>query len=529
MLGSRRDVPARLAVALGAALLWAGCDLPFGGGRNGARPGSGPASSEATETSPFAQRLAQSSTLSAALLRHHVAFLASDELEGRGAASQGIRKAADFLERELRRMHLQPLFDQSYRQALPIAVGARLGEDNRIVQAGPAKFRVGKDFVPYTFSTSGEVEGPLVFAGYGVRAPEHHYDDYAEVEVEGRVVVVLAGEPSEDDPHSPFDGRQATRHSSVRAKVVAAREAGALAVLVINDKLGLPGPRTEAESDAGILAVQIASKTAQKLLGFDPLEAKARIDKHTKPESRAAKRPAVRIVTSITRDESTVENIGALLVPPSGPDVMTSTETVLLGAHYDHLGWGGSASLADNARPTVHNGADDNASGVAVALEVMRALAQRPEGLRRRVAVVLFAGEEAGLLGSGYFVKHSPIERSALSTMLNLDMVGQLRDQRVLVHGSESAHEFKAFAEHWIRAHGLEPVLNGESYGPSDHSSFAAEGVAVLELTTGPEPRYHRPEDRPEVLNYVGMAELGATVADMVRVLATVKERPRAP
>lgn len=464
---------------------------------------------------------AGTASVSASELRRHVAYLASDDLEGRGADTRGIHLAADYLEREAREIGLKPVFGDSFRQSFSMTVGARLGEDNVLSQAGPKSFRIGKEFLPFTFSSTGTIEGSLAFLGFGVRAKEHDYDDYAGVDVKGRVVVILTGEPGEDDAKSPFDGKKTTRYSELRKKVLDAREAGAAAVLVIREKLGLFGRTGGAESDAGLITLQITEATAKKLLGLDVSKLRAEIDGDHKPRSRAVDRPPVKISASIVRDRRLVDNVGAMLVPTN-----TATETVIIGAHYDHLGHGGSSSLAGHDKPEIHNGADDNASGSAALLEIARSLAKNTGGLRRRVVFLWFAGEESGLLGSNHFVRHAPFSMESTAAMINLDMVGRLRHNRLNVLGVDSGLELRDLAERAVKQRGLEGVFGGDAYGPSDHTSFYARRVPVFFLFTGAHENYHRPGDDADTLNYPGMAEVAAVAADLIRALATDRGRP---
>lgn len=462
------------------------------------------------------------SSIAAEELRRHVAYLASDRLEGRGADTRGIQLAADYLEREAREIGLRPAFGSSYRQPFVMTVGARPGEKNELSQEGPRSFRIGKDFMPFTFSSTGSASGPLIFAGYGIRAKDLHYDDLEGVEVRGRVLVIYSGEPGEDDEKSPFDGKKTTRYSSLRKKLLDAREAGAAAVLVIREKLRLIGSSGSAESDTGILTHQITEATARKLLGFDPAKLRAEIDRDSKPRPRASAGKPASLTVSIVRDRRPVDNVGALFVPKGA----TGSDVVVIGAHYDHLGHGSSSSLSGSEQPEIHNGADDNASGSAVVLEVARALVQHPEGLKKKVLFTWFAGEESGLLGSGHLVRNPPLPLETMVAMINLDMVGQLRGNRLHVLGVDSGAELRDLATRAVARRKLTGVFGGDAYGPSDHTSFYARGVPVLFLFTGAHEHYHRPSDDIETLNYPGMAEVAAVAADLVRALAASDQRP---
>jgi hypothetical protein len=255
-------------------------------------------------------------------------------------------------------------------------------------------------------------------------------------------------------------------------------------------------------------------------VGFDLAAEKKAIDTDYQPRSKASAAPPVTIQTEIVRERRTVANVGGMLGPEG------ATEWVVIGAHYDHLGYGGSDSLAESDKPQIHNGADDNASGTAVVIEAARAISKMQDGSSRGVLFVLFAGEESGLLGSAHLVKSAPIPMSEVIAMINLDMVGHLREQKLNVMGVKTAVEFRSFTEKLIVQHGLIGSLGGDGYGPSDHTSFYAEGVPVLFLFTGAHTHYHKPSDDPETLNYPGMAKVGAVATDLVRALALAKGRP---
>jgi hypothetical protein len=440
-----------------------------------------------------------------------VAHLASDALEGRGPATAGIHEAAKYLEKELAAVGLEPAFGDGFLQPFEMVVSTTIGAGSSAVQ-GKTRLDAASGFRPYAFSSPARAEGAPVLLGFGVRAKEHGYDDYEGANVEGKIVLVLSGEPGEDDPASPFDGKKTTSHSSARKKALLAREAKASALLVVRDALGKLGAHTD-EADAGIVAGEITTAAAAKLLGLDPAAVRKAIDRKGSPIRKEPRRAKVVVTADVTRERRTVHNVGGM-IPPRGSD-----EWVVLGAHYDHLGYGGSDSLAVGER-AIHNGADDNASGTAVVIEVARSLIGIAGEPRRGLLFLLFAGEEHGLLGSAHFVKNAPIPMAKVAGMVNLDMVGRLRGRRLNVFGVQTATELRAFAEARVRARGLTGSFSGDGYGPSDHTSFYKEGVPVLFLHTGAHTDYHKPSDDPATLNHPGMAEVGALAADMIDELA---------
>lgn len=480
------------------------------------QPSSGPAtpSSSQPATQPandvLSEAFTQGATLSATRLRRDVETLAADAWQGRGPGTDGIHLAADWLQGQLQGLGLRGTFDGRFRQPFQMTVSATVSGHQSLAQPDAPRFRRGTDFEPFVFSKTAAARGRLLFVGFGIRSSDRDFDEYQGHDARGAIVVALSGEP----------GKGTTNDGAIRTKVLRARQAGAIAILIVRSSLD--GPRADAHDDAGIVAVQITPTAAARLLGFDPVAVGQRITSTERPASREPPRPAVEIDVQVQRARATVHNISATLDPPAG----TSTQSVVLGAHYDHLGFGGANSLADSTQRQVHNGADDNASGTAVVLEAARYLANNRAHLRRRVVFVLFAGEEHGLLGSAHFVRSAAVDPSSIAAMINLDMVGHLRDGRLHIMGTGSAPELPALAARAIEAHGLTGVFDKDAYGPSDHTSFYTARVPVLFLFTGAHEHYHRPSDDADTLDYPAMAVVGAVATDLVATLARAKARP---
>ncbi len=492
------------------------------------QPASAPASAPASRaaSAPAIEldvAVATTTSISVDRLRRHVAVLAAPELEGRGAATRGLEQAARYLETEAKAIGLEPGFGASFRQPFEMTVATRVGAGSRLVTAGGRRLAPGPELAPFPFSSSARVRGPVSFAGFGIRARDLDYDDLDGLALTGRIAVVLEGEPGEDDPDSPFDGRRSTAHSGLRQKLLHAREAGAVGVLVVRDgPLDGPDPRAEPASDAGIVAARITSTVARALLGFDPIERRRAIDADHRPRSGPGPDAPIELAVEIERERRTVHNIVGVL------RARTATEAVVLGAHYDHLGYGGAGSLAEDPGAEVHPGADDNASGTAAVLEVARALVaeSRTRPLKRDVWFAWFAGEESGLLGSHHLVERPPLALGSVAAMVNLDMVGHLRDDTLNVMGGGSAPQLEPLARRVLEARGLRGSFDGDAYGPSDHTSFYAARVPVLFLFTGAHEHYHKPSDTPDTLLYPGLATAAAVAGDLVRALAAARDRP---
>jgi len=450
-------------------------------------------------------------------------ILAADSLQGRRAGTPYEQKAAEFLAKELRKSGIPPLLDSGYFQTFDVFLTS--GYDTAQTRAwlitphDTVELLPGRDFVPLSFSSSGEGEFPLQFAGYGITTTKYRYDDYHGSDVTGMGVVVFRHEPREKDPQGLFGTPFPSLFSDLRYKARNAREHGARAVILVTDPLHdddalTPFPRDIAAEDAGILALQIRREVLAPFFPFDSLYQAIEKDLNPHPFRPESLRLKVRI--AIMRKNFPSRNVLAV-IPGKDP----ASGWIILGAHYDHLGLGGPGSGAldpDTLAP--HNGADDNASGVAMVLALARYLRKNP--LRHNVLVAFWGAEEIGALGSAYFVKHMPVPKESVLLYVNFDMVGRLNEEgRLWVTGSGTAKEFDTlFAR--VDTSGLGPLLlefSPEGFGGSDHMNFYTAGIPVTFFFTGVHEDYHRITDDVDKINWKGMARV-ATYA--LRFLKTV-------
>jgi aminopeptidase YwaD len=471
--------------------------------------------------------------LNARFIQADVNFLADPRCEGRGVGTDGIRRAAAYIEDSFRKAGLQPAGSDGYRDAFAVTIGLRLGEGNQLVikQNGltePAQ--MGKDFVPVVLSEPGAAEGPLVFVGHGITAPELHYDDYAGVKVRGAWVMVLEHEPQETNAKSPFRASSAYRYRELRYKAINAREHGAKGVLLVRDLHHHPaaaGPElvpfdtADPVSGAGIVVVQITNELANHLLGPNRniRSLGDKLDASLVPGSFPVEAAVSGRVNIEQRHERAWNVVG--IIP--GSDPVLRRETVLIGAHYDHLGYGGHDSLSPGER-VIHPGADDNASGTAGVLALAR-LFGRNGGPRRSVAFACFSGEELGILGSSHLAKNMPAGLGKVVAMLNMDMVGRGTGNVVQVHGTETAREWPGILARVGSKSGLDVRASGGGYGPSDHTSFYAQGIPVLFFFTGAHTDYHKPSDTPDKLNAQGEVRVLRLVNAVALEAANVEKR----
>ena len=462
-------------------------------------------------------------TITAPELKKHVEFLADDAREGRGTGSAGERAAAEYMIAAFRAAGLEGGGeDGSFLQPFEVPGDARLeGTPALQVQVGSwwRDLAIDKEARPFGFSGTGALEAPLVFAGYGVVDPARGYDDYAGLDVKGKAVLILRHQPR------PDEGARENAFFVTKARL--ARERGAAALLVVNDTLhqrddGL-APFGGAE-DAGLPAFHVTRKVASSLFqlaGLDLAAIQRGIDEGLRPASRELP-GRVKLAVKVERQLLRPRNVIARL---AGSDPALAHEVVVIGAHYDHLGRGHTGqSLAPGAKDEIHNGADDNASGTAGILELAQAMAAaRP---KRTVYFVGFSGEEMGLLGSEYFVKHPPIDLKRVVAMINLDMIGRLAKERLEVGGVGSSPGFTELVKRVCEPEGFQLKLTRSGFGPSDHASFYGAGVPVLFFFTGLHGDYHRPSDDPPTVDAEGMQRVARAAFACALELANAPERP---
>ncbi len=446
--------------------------------------------------------------ITAAELEAHVKFLASDALQGRRAGSPGADEAAQYIAREFQRDQLTPLGpDGSYLQTFDFISGVRLGAKNAFTAETPTgsqMFRLDSDFRPLGFSANGACDGPLVFAGYGISLPEKQYDDFAGLDVRDKIVLVFRGSPTLDSASQSLE-----MISSVRYKATKAKDLGAKAILFVlgpaekeNDRL-IRLSYDQSTGSGDIPALSLTQQAADRLVqttGHTLRQLQESIDGSRTPASCLVPNTRLHIATDVETIPARSSNVIGYL---PGNDPLLKDQVVVIGAHYDHLGMGGEGS--GSLKPdtvAVHPGADDNGSGTAGLLELAEAFAAHRNELRRSLLFVAFTGEELGLLGSAYYVKHPVIPLERTVSMLNMDMIGRLSHRTLIVYGTGTAPEFDSL----VRAHDADSAfvlkLVRDGYGPSDQASFYGKQIPVLHFFTDLHGDYHRPTDTEDRLNY---------------------------
>ena len=464
-----------------------------------------------------------------------VKFLASPEMRGRATGSPELEKAAAYIRDQFRGMKLKPISGDSYFQDFDVTTSARLGKKNELTYstgAAPESLRFEQDFVPLNLSSAGQASGGVVFAGFGITAPEYNYDDYAGVDVKGKIVLLLRHEPQEFDEKSVFEGKVYTAHSQIFSKAANAKIHGAKAVLMVNDVGTHSGDADDLEKfgatagpdNAGIEFVQVKAKVVDRWLALSGknLEAIEKdIDKELHPESFAlSDKLRLDMDVDIGREVKTVHNVGAYLPGET-------SEYVVIGAHYDHLGLGEQFSMAPSLAGTVHPGADDNASGTAGVIELARWFSREPRH-PRGVLFLTFAGEELGLLGSSYYVNHPLLPLKDDIAMINMDMIGRIRDHKVYLGGVGTGTTFAALLKDLGPKHDFDTDLSEKAgYGSSDHTSFTTKQIPVLFFFSGLHADYHKPSDTWDKIDAPDAVRLLGLVADVTGHLIDSSPRPQ--
>jgi Iap family predicted aminopeptidase len=412
-------------------------------------------------------------------MKKDILYLASDELEGRDTGTKGERLAAEYMIERMKGLGIKPAGTEGFLQPFEFSATPVISESNTL-SIGATNIDLDEDAYPLNFCGSGAVSGKLIDCKYGIVASDLDYDDYAEIEdVKGNVALISVSSPDGVHPHSAYFA-----YSDLRTRAAQAFEKGALAVFFHKD-------------DA---TVQDPSKVLTEKV--DPLSGPVIFLK----KSPADRNADVALDYSIVRERKTGNNVVGFLD-------LGKKNTVIIGAHYDHLGHGISGSL-HAGESAIHNGADDNASGVAAMLQIAQDM--KTAGTENNYLLIGFSGEERGLLGSNHFAKNPTINLSTVNYMINMDMVGRLNDEKNVVSinavGTSPSWHFIDSLE----VNGLGTVTTQSGVGPSDHTSFYLQDIPVLHFFSGTHTDYHKPSDDEHLINYEGMERIVAMIEHII-------------
>ncbi|MEE8386172.1 MAG: M28 family peptidase, partial [Dehalococcoidia bacterium] len=485
---------------------------------------------------PLAQQAVAAAGLSPEILaedaRAHVGYLASDECAGRLTGTAGASRAGQYIAAAFGDAGLKPLSGKNgYFQPFEFTAGVEMvsGANSMEVaqaagggEAGPCK--LDDDFRPLAFSANGTAEGEVVFVGYGIVEPQAKggsYDSYTGLDVTGKIVLALRYLPEDITPQRR---QELSIYAGNRYKAKIAADRGAKGFLLVT---GPNSPnagklvklrRSDRVSSVSIVAASISGEAAEHLLKLGKLDDLGTLQTASDGEAvnphllRELGGLAVRVTTQLERIRKTCRNVIGV-IPPAGD----STEYVMVGAHYDHIGDGfGLGSLARQGEEgQIHNGADDNASGIAAVLELAAAVADarhnaRGSAPRRGAIFACWSGEELGLIGSGHFANHPPIPLENIIAYFNFDMVGRLRDDKLVVQAVGSSPAWPAMIGQHNRTAGFDLTTQDDPYLPTDTSAFYPKGVPGLSFFTGSHQDYNRPTDDPDTLDYEGLRRIAA-------------------
>lgn len=457
-------------------------------------------------------------------LQEHVFTLASDEFGGRKPGTDGDKKSADYIKRQLEALNLTPLFDDGL-QKFEIVTSISAGDN--FLSIDGKEFELGKDFIPLSFSSNSKVSGQAVFVGYGLTIDEENlkWNDY-NIDVKNKIVVILRGTPAFDSTN------MFSAYAGLLKKIYNAKDKGAKGVIIVTgskfekDDTLIPLTFEGNQASIDIPVINITRNAAKFLfskidLSLDLLEGMINDQKAVLSTDLDIK---VEIKTEIIKNKAKTANVVYML---KGSDPKLSDEYLILGAHFDHLGLGGVGSgsrVPDTS--AIHYGADDNASGTASIIEIIEKLAAERENLKRSIIVVAFTGEEMGLLGSKYFVNNPPVDIKKIKFMLNLDMVGRQNPETkgLSIGGVGTEENIAKELELLAKDESLNIKYSQEGYGPSDHASFYSKDIPVLFFFSGIHDDYHTPRDVASKINYDGQKSISDFICKIAEFLANKSE-----
>jgi len=460
----------------------------------------------------------------------HIKYLSSDKLEGRVPGSEGSKKAIKYISKNWEAQGVLPAGTKKYEQPFSYISKVSLGNRNILrVRNSKSRYKIKKDFIPIGWSGNGNIDDKVVFVGYGFDIDDSlSWNDYINVNVKNKWVLMFLNGPDGNSPHSPYG-----YHKKLYNKVIAARDRGVGGILFMereekeNNKLK-PLVYRQSASSAGLPIIQITHAVANNIINDKDktvADLRSKIDQELASFSFELDRKVSARVNLKFEKETATNVIGFI----EGSDPILNKEYIIIGAHYDHLGYGGhmSGSLNPDSMQ-IHNGADDNASGIAGILELSHKLMTNKKLLGRSIIAICFDAEEKGLLGSKFYTQTPTKDLEQTAIMINMDMIGRLNEKPITVGGVGSAKTLSETIEVVQKNHTLkiDKNISGMDFGRSDHASFYREDIPVLFFFTGAHQDYHKPSDDWDKIDYQGEKEVLNFVYDLIVQLSTNKEKP---
>ena len=479
-----------------------------------------------------------------AQITYDIKYMSSDEMGGRQPGTPGIQLCEDYIVQEYKKAGLKPLEDGTYLQQLEVGQARTVNKgQTALILKGPddkkLELKLGEDFQQLLGRKDFDLGSDLVFVGYGISANEHNFNEYADIDVEGKVVVLIRYEPQADDPNSVFDGENTSRHATGRQKVVAARRAKAAGIIMVNDHA-----RVDEEGEDGLILsdrfgtnslpfAQVKRKVFDQMLEISPLNSptgdklssidaiEKLIDSNLEPISQPLKDWSCEFQSAFPVKKTKTNNIIGI-IEGEGPN---ADETIVIGAHYDHLGMGAYGSRAGGRRE-IHNGADDNATGTAAVIELARRFNNRDKKPGRRLVFICFTAEEMGLLGAMHYCENPIYPLDSTAAMVNFDMIGWLRNEKLTLYNWNTSPQLDPIFEAANEGLGFDLNKPTQAFGGSDHLPFNQRGVPNMFIHTGTNAVYHTPEDDFDAINCEGALRVIDYSERVVDQLAELETKP---
>ncbi len=454
--------------------------------------------------------------------------MASTELNGRPTGGSEEKTYLGTIAKNFSKWGLQPLSGGQFEEKYQFASGVTIGDGNSmswVSHETSVQAKLSLDWMPFSISASGDFKmAPVVFAGYGIVAPassdQAAYDSYGNLSVKDKWVMVLKDIPQDVPNAKRF---QLNLYARLQHKALVARQRGAVGLVVISDQpnaLRFEGTNAE----AGIPVLSVSRKLAESWLLASGKGLASWMSILDKGQTEAAELSGLSLAAKVKLQlqKSEAANVVGILKVPG------AKSSLLIGAHGDHLGHGdrGDSLARADEKGQIHFGADDNASGVASVLELAHHFASQQKlgklHLKQNLIFAVWTGEELGVLGSAAFVKRPNFP--SIRAMINLDMVGRLRDQ-LMVQGTGSAKEWPQIFEELATRADLPVSLQSDPYLPTDSLSFYLKKIPAISLFTGSHLEYHSPRDRVETVNYEGLEKVALFASRLTEKLVTSDQK----
>lgn len=478
-------------------------------------------------------------------ITYGIKYMASDEMGGRQPGTPGIKLCEDYIVQEYKKAGLKPLEDGTYFQEMEVRGSRGLDKDKTSLTItgpdGDQTLELGKDYQQLMGGGGFDVSGGLVFIGYGINAEKLNYNEYADLDVKDKVVVLIRMEPQQDKADSVFDGKDPSNYASARTKARAALAGGAAAILMVNDSGTAPSDEQDdliSPDRFGTTMMpfaQIKRSVVDKILAKSPLVApngdkltnisavEKLIDSSLEPISQEMEGWSAKMKGGFKQNMIKTSNIVGI-IEGEGPN---ADETIVIGGHYDHLGTGDYGSRASaEQRGQIHNGADDNATGTEAVIELARRFQASGKKPGRRLVFICFTAEEMGLLGAQHYVQNPifPLEKTVV--MINFDMIGWLRDDKLTLYGWNTSEQLAPVFDKANEGIDLDLFRPERGFGGSDHLPFNARRIPNTFIHTGTNAVYHTPDDDFEAINCEGALRVIDYSENVIQGLASMEKPP---